>query len=128
MSSPIYLGLKNLDTFWCTGWAWNCQIIFRCASIHGRAGFILNITYRCGPFNRLFDHCPHWFYNYTFAQELFPFKVSKRSAWIMQSSLKIINHILWYVHSFNVVSRWEITVTTECKQAKHRHIAYFQSP
>jgi hypothetical protein len=40
-SSPLYLGLKNLDTFWCTGWAWNCQIIFRCASIHGRAGFIL---------------------------------------------------------------------------------------
>ena len=35
-SSPIYLGPKNLDTFW-----WNCQIIFRCASIHGRAGFIL---------------------------------------------------------------------------------------
>ena len=31
---------KNLDTFWCTEWAWNCQIIFRCASIHGRAGFI----------------------------------------------------------------------------------------
>jgi hypothetical protein len=24
-SSPIYLGPKNLDTFWCTGWAWNCQ-------------------------------------------------------------------------------------------------------
>jgi hypothetical protein len=22
-SSPIYLGPKNLDTFWCTGWAWN---------------------------------------------------------------------------------------------------------
>jgi hypothetical protein len=42
-SSPIYLGPKNLDTFWCTGWAWNCQIIFRCASIHGRAGFILVI-------------------------------------------------------------------------------------
>jgi hypothetical protein len=41
-SSPIYLGPKNLDTFWCTGWAWNCQIIFRCASIHGRAGFILD--------------------------------------------------------------------------------------
>jgi hypothetical protein len=40
-SSPIYLGPKNLDTFWCTGWAWNCQIIFRCVSIHGRAGFIL---------------------------------------------------------------------------------------
>ena len=35
-SSQIYLGPKNLDTFW-----WNCQIIFRCASIHGRAGFIL---------------------------------------------------------------------------------------
>jgi hypothetical protein len=28
-SSPIYLSPKNLDTFW-----WNCQIIFRCASIH----------------------------------------------------------------------------------------------
>jgi hypothetical protein len=27
--SPIYLGPKNLHTFWCTGWAWNCQIIFR---------------------------------------------------------------------------------------------------
>ena len=40
-SSPIYLGPKNLDTCWCTGWAWNCKIIFRCASIHGRAGFIL---------------------------------------------------------------------------------------
>ena len=40
-SSPIYLGPKNLDTFWCTGWAWNCQIIFRCATIHGRAVFIL---------------------------------------------------------------------------------------
>jgi hypothetical protein len=26
-SSPIYLGPNNLDTFWCTGWAWNCQII-----------------------------------------------------------------------------------------------------
>ena len=35
-SSPIYLGPKNLDTFW-----WNCQIIFRCASIQGRAAFIL---------------------------------------------------------------------------------------
>jgi hypothetical protein len=35
-SSPIYLGPKILDTFW-----WNCQIIFRCASIQGRAGFIL---------------------------------------------------------------------------------------
>jgi hypothetical protein len=44
-SSPIYLGPKNLDTFWCTGWAWNCQIIFRCASIHGRAGFILMVTF-----------------------------------------------------------------------------------
>ena len=39
-SSPIYL-----DTFWCTGWAWNCKIIFRCASIHGRAGFILYFVY-----------------------------------------------------------------------------------
>jgi hypothetical protein len=39
--SPIYLGPKNLDTFWCTGWAWNCQIIFRFASIHGRACLIL---------------------------------------------------------------------------------------
>ena len=43
-SSPIYLGPKNLDTFWCTGWAWNWQIIFRFASIHGRACFILYRT------------------------------------------------------------------------------------
>ena len=35
-SALIYLGPKNLDTFW-----WNCQIIFRWASIHGRADFIL---------------------------------------------------------------------------------------
>ena len=35
-SSPIYLGPKIFDTFW-----WNCQIIFKCASLHGRAGFIL---------------------------------------------------------------------------------------
>jgi hypothetical protein len=35
-SSLIYLGPNNLDTFW-----WNCQIIFRCASIQGRAGIIL---------------------------------------------------------------------------------------
>ena len=42
-SSPIYLGPKNLDTFW-----WNCQIIFRCASIHGRAGFILGLETRLG--------------------------------------------------------------------------------
>jgi hypothetical protein len=39
--SMTYLGPKNLDTFWCIGWAWNWQIIFRFASIHGRAYFIL---------------------------------------------------------------------------------------
>jgi hypothetical protein len=38
----IYLDPTNLDTFWCTWWAWNCQIIFRFASIHGRACFILS--------------------------------------------------------------------------------------
>ena len=41
MSSQKNVGPKNLDTFWCTGKAWNCQIIFRFASIHGRACFIL---------------------------------------------------------------------------------------
>jgi hypothetical protein len=43
-SSPIYLGPKNLDTFW-----WNCQIIFRCASIHGRAVSTdgVNTFYKC---------------------------------------------------------------------------------
>jgi hypothetical protein len=30
--------VQFMSTFW-----WNCQIIFRCASFHGRAGFILNI-------------------------------------------------------------------------------------
>jgi hypothetical protein len=44
-SSPINLGPKNLNTFWCTGWAWNCHIIFRCASIHGRASFILFVSF-----------------------------------------------------------------------------------
>jgi hypothetical protein len=34
---------SGFHTFWCTGWAWNCQIIFRFASIHGRACFILCI-------------------------------------------------------------------------------------
>ena len=34
-------GPKYLDTFWCTGWVGNCQIIFRLVSIHGRACFIL---------------------------------------------------------------------------------------
>jgi hypothetical protein len=49
MSSPIYLGPNNLDTFWCIGWAWNCQIIFIFASIHGRACFILytKCMYNC---------------------------------------------------------------------------------
>jgi hypothetical protein len=35
---------KNLDTFWCTGWAWNCQIIFRFASIHGPACLIWKLS------------------------------------------------------------------------------------
>jgi hypothetical protein len=39
--SPIYLGPNNLDAFWCTGWAWNCQTSFRFVSIHGHACFIL---------------------------------------------------------------------------------------
>jgi hypothetical protein len=42
-SSPIYLGPKNLDTFWCTGWVWNCQIIFRCVSIHAH-GFRVSVV------------------------------------------------------------------------------------
>jgi hypothetical protein len=48
-SSPIYLGPKYLDTFWFTGWAWNCQIIFRFATNHGRACFIL---YRMFKFDK----------------------------------------------------------------------------
>jgi hypothetical protein len=59
-SSPIYLGPKNLDTFWCIGWAWNCQIISRCASIHGRAGFILFSTDLKCVFNnfwQIFNKC-----------------------------------------------------------------------
>ena len=53
-SSPIYLGPKNLDTFW-----WNCQIIFRCASIRGRAGFILyyGALYKCICFDTILDTC-----------------------------------------------------------------------
>jgi hypothetical protein len=41
-SRPWYISAQNISTlFWCTGWAWNWQIIFRFASIHGRACFIL---------------------------------------------------------------------------------------
>jgi hypothetical protein len=41
--SAPYLGPKILTLFWCTGWAWNRQIIFRFTSIHGHACFILSI-------------------------------------------------------------------------------------
>jgi hypothetical protein len=44
-SHPQYISAQKISTFWCTGWAWNCQIIFRCASIHGCAGFILSFCY-----------------------------------------------------------------------------------
>jgi len=40
-SSPTYLGPKISTLFWCTGWTWYRQIIFRFASIHGRACFIV---------------------------------------------------------------------------------------
>ena len=40
-SSPTYVGPKISTPFWCTGWAWNRQIISIFASIHGRACFIL---------------------------------------------------------------------------------------
>jgi hypothetical protein len=47
LDSTLYLGPKNLGRkishlFWYTGWAWNWQIIFRFASIHGRVCFILS--------------------------------------------------------------------------------------
>jgi hypothetical protein len=38
---PQYISAQKISTLFDAGWAWNCQIIFRCASIHGRAGFIL---------------------------------------------------------------------------------------
>jgi hypothetical protein len=39
---PRYISAQNISTlFWCTGWAWNWQIMFRFASNHGRACFIL---------------------------------------------------------------------------------------
>jgi hypothetical protein len=38
-SFPRYLGPKISTLFWCTEWAWNWQIIFRFASIRGRACF-----------------------------------------------------------------------------------------
>ena len=38
-SRPQYISAQKILTLLCT--ACNCQIIFRCASIHGRAGFIL---------------------------------------------------------------------------------------
>ena len=39
--TPAQMGRVNRYAFWCTGWTWNCQIIFRFASIHGRDCFIL---------------------------------------------------------------------------------------
>jgi hypothetical protein len=45
-SRPQYIPAPKISTlFWWTGWAWNWQIIFRFASIHGRACFILYFTY-----------------------------------------------------------------------------------
>ena len=39
-SRPQYISAQKISTlFWCTEWAWNWQIIFRFASIHGRACF-----------------------------------------------------------------------------------------
>jgi hypothetical protein len=40
-SSLTYLGPKISTLFWCTGWGWNQQIIFRFANILGCACFIL---------------------------------------------------------------------------------------
>ena len=40
-SRPRYISAL----IWCTGWAWNWQIIFKFASIHGRACF--NIVHCC---------------------------------------------------------------------------------
>ena len=39
-SRPRYISAQRISTlFWCTKWTWNVQIIFRFASIHGRACF-----------------------------------------------------------------------------------------
>ena len=39
-SRSRYISAQKISTlFWCTEWAWNWHIIFRCASIHGRACF-----------------------------------------------------------------------------------------
>jgi hypothetical protein len=39
-SRPRYISAHKISTlFWCTEWAWNWQMIFRFASIHGRACF-----------------------------------------------------------------------------------------
>ena len=39
-SRPWYISAQKIwKLFWCTEWAWNWQIIFRFASIHGRARF-----------------------------------------------------------------------------------------
>jgi hypothetical protein len=42
--SDLLSAQKISTLFWCTGWAWNWQIIIRFASIHGRACFILKLT------------------------------------------------------------------------------------
>ena len=54
-SRPQYISAQKISTlFWCTAWVWNWKIIFRFASIHGPACFILNVLYVC-PFHLLWD-------------------------------------------------------------------------
>jgi hypothetical protein len=50
-SRPRYISaLKNIDTCWCTGWAWNCQIIFglNWLLLHRGSGFQWYRTYERG--------------------------------------------------------------------------------
>ena len=44
MTSPIYLCPKNLDTFWCTGWAWTLPDNFQMREHSWPCRFHINVT------------------------------------------------------------------------------------
>jgi hypothetical protein len=89
-SSPIYLGPKNLDTFWCTGWAWNCQIIFSLDIRFRTFGFDVIIQWRqnmcCVIFRVWVSHegkyCTKFLNHYSFIcskfYKLYKYNISQR--------------------------------------------------
>ena len=61
-SCPRYISAQKISTlFWCTGWAWNWQILFRFAS---KSKAVLVSYYEKKNNNKLRDFNLHTFYHY----------------------------------------------------------------